>query len=55
MLLIKIEQQDLLRDGKNISDSIAYYTRVYMICLTFPNVSQHIYRLIASACKIKCF
>ena len=24
MLLIKIKQQDLLHDGKNISDSIAY-------------------------------
>ena len=29
MFLIKIEQQDLLRDGKNSSDSIAYFTRVY--------------------------
>ena len=25
MLLIKIKQQDLLRDGKNISDSVAYF------------------------------
>ena len=33
MLLIKIKQQDLLPDGKNISDSIAYFTRLYMICL----------------------
>ena len=40
MLLIKIKQQDLLRDGKNISDSIAYFTRVYMICLIFPSASQ---------------
>ena len=27
MLLIKIKQQNLLRNGKNISDSIAYFTR----------------------------
>ena len=40
MLLTKTKQQDLLRDGKNISDSIAYLTRVYMICLIFPNVYQ---------------
>ena len=40
MLLIKIKQQDLLRDGKNISNSIAYFTRVYMICLIFPSASQ---------------
>ena len=40
MPLIKIKQQDLLRDGKNISDSIAYFTRVYMIC--FNNISKHI-------------
>ena len=29
MLLIKIKQQDLLHDDKNISDSIAYFMRVY--------------------------
>ena len=40
MLLIKIKQQDLLHDGKNISDSIAYFTGIYMICLTFLSVSQ---------------
>ena len=40
MLLIKIKQQDLLHDGKIISDSIAYFTRVYMICLIFPSASQ---------------
>ena len=40
MVLIKIKQQDFLRDGKNISDSIAYFTRVYMICLIFPSASQ---------------
>ena len=33
MLFIKIKQQDLSHDGKNVSDSIAYFTRVYMICL----------------------
>ena len=33
MLLIEIKQQDLLSDGKNISDLIAYYTSKYMICL----------------------
>ena len=27
-------------DGKNISDSIAYFTRAYMICLIFPSASQ---------------
>ena len=32
MLLIKIKQQDLLPDGKNISDSIAYL-REYTGCL----------------------
>ena len=37
MLLIRIKQQDLLHDGKNISDSIA---RVYMICFIFPSASQ---------------
>ena len=40
MLQIKIRQLDLLPDGKNISDSIAYFTRVYMICLIFPSASQ---------------
>ena len=25
MLLIKIKQQDLLRDGENVSDSVAYF------------------------------
>ena len=30
MLLIKIKQQDLLRDGKNISDSTAYILREYI-------------------------
>ena len=40
MLLITIKQQDLLHDGGNISDLIAYFTRVYMICLIFPNASQ---------------
>ena len=38
-LSIKIKQQDSLRDGKNISDSIASFTRLYMICLTFPFTS----------------
>ena len=28
MLLMKIKQQDLLRDVKNISDSIVYFTGV---------------------------
>ena len=40
MLLMKIKQQDSLGDGKNISDSISYFTRVYMICLIFPSASQ---------------
>ena len=40
MLLIKIKQQDLLRVGKDTSDSIAYFTTVYMICLIFPSASQ---------------
>ena len=29
MLFLKIKEQDLLHDGKNICDSIAYFTRVY--------------------------
>ena len=41
--MIKIEQQDSLRDGKNISDSIAYFTRVYTICLIFSSASQLAY------------
>ena len=53
MLLIKIKRQDLLHDGKNISDLIAYFTRVYMNCLIFPSASQLV--LIASACKIRWF
>ena len=40
MLLIKIKQEDLLLDGKRISDSIAYFTGVYMICLIFSSASQ---------------
>ena len=40
MHLMKIKQQDLLHDSKNIYDSISYYTRVYMICLIFPSASQ---------------
>ena len=40
MHLIMIKQQDLLRDSKNISDSIAYFKRVCMICLIFPSASQ---------------
>ena len=40
MLLIKIKRQGLLHYRKNISDSIAYLTRVYMICLIFPSASQ---------------
>ena len=39
MLLIKIKQQDLLHDSKNISDSITCFTKVYMICLIFPSTS----------------
>ena len=37
MVLITIKQQNLLHHGKNISDSIAYFTRIYMI---FPSASQ---------------
>ena len=40
MLLIKIKQQDSLHYGKNLSDSIAYFTRVDMICLLFLNASK---------------
>ena len=40
MLLINIKQHDQFHDGKSISDSIAYFTRVYMICLIFPSASQ---------------
>ena len=40
MLLIKIKQEDLFRDGKNISDSTAYFTiiRVYVL----PNIPKRI-------------
>ena len=31
LLLINIKQPDLLPDGKNISDSIAHFTRVYRV------------------------
>ena len=40
MLFVKIKQQDLLYDIKNISDSIAYFTRVYVIYIIFPRASQ---------------
>ena len=40
MLSIKTKQQDLLRDDKTISDSIAHFTRVCMICLIFSTASQ---------------
>ena len=36
---MKIKQQDLLCDGKNISDSIGYVTRVYEQIM-FPSTSQ---------------
>ena len=40
MLLIKINQQDVFCDSKNISDSTVYFTRVYIICLIYPRTSQ---------------
>ena len=55
MLLIKIKQQDLLHDGKSISDSIAYFTRVYDLLNIPKRISVSTYRLIASACKTNCF
>ena len=51
----KIKQQDLLRDGKNISDSIAYFTRVYDLLNIPKHISVSACRLIASTCKVKCF
>ena len=48
MLLIKIEQQDLLCDGKNNSDSVNYFARVHMI----TQYSQaHISKLLWANCK----
>ena len=43
MLLIKMKQQDLLCDGKNISDSIAYSMRVCMTCLILSSTSQYLW------------
>ena len=40
MLFVKIKQQDLLYHIKNISDSVAYFMRVYVICTIFPSASQ---------------
>ena len=37
---VKIKQQDLLYDNKIISDSIAYFTRIYVIYIIFPRTSQ---------------
>ena len=56
MFLIKIKQQDLLHDGKNISDSVAYFTRVYMICLIFPSASQlALISLLQARAKLSAF
>ena len=40
MLFVKIKQQDLLYHNKIISDSIAYFMRVYVIYIIFPRASQ---------------
>ena len=40
MLLIKIKQQDLLRDSKYIFNSITNFTRVNMICFIYSSASQ---------------
>ena len=40
MIFVKIKHQDLLHDIKDISDSIAYFTRVYVIHIIFPRASQ---------------
>ena len=40
MLFVKIKQQDLLYDNKIISDSIAYFMRVYVIYIIFSRASQ---------------
>ena len=40
MFLVKVKQQDLLYHIKNISDSVAYFMRVYVICTIFPSASQ---------------
>ena len=60
MLLIKIKQQDLLHDGKNIFYSVAYFTLGFYQSiydnLNFPKrMSISTYGLIASACKLRCF
>ena len=57
MLSIKIKQQDLLHDGKNISDSIAYFYESYIYdLLNIPKrISVNTYRLITSACKLSAF
>ena len=55
MLLIKIKQQDLLHDRKNISDSTAYHTRVYKICLIFPSASQHLTGEFQARAKLSAF
>ena len=55
MLLMKVKRQDLLCDGKNISDSIAYFTMEYDLLNIANRISVNTYRLIASACKIKRF
>ena len=38
--MIKVKQQDLLHHGKNISDSIAYFSRGCIIYLIFSSASQ---------------
>ena len=40
MLFVKIKQQDLLYDIKNIPGSIAYFTRAYVVYIIFPRASQ---------------
>ena len=40
MLFVKIKQQDLLYDIKNIPGSIAYFTRAYVIYIIVPRASE---------------
>ena len=56
MLLIKIKRQDLLHDGKTFLIQLLNLRGYIYDLLNIPKcISVSTYRLIASACKIKCF
>ena len=53
---MKIKRQDLLPDGKNISDLIAYLQDYILICLIFPCASQlALIGYLQARAKSKCF